>query len=166
MVVLRLRTGPFALGTAAQAASSRRRRRDGGGVPRLRPILGRQPRRQRAPGRPGPGAAAAPGHGTPRAAGRALRGQRGRPALHLFRSQLKDPKLATQAGAGPEADFGLHAGRRLQPRREACLTANTSIPVLRYQNYRLDSLRLDVGSDAGKLDYSPAPGPGRPGHHR
>ncbi|MGI4875115.1 MAG: translocation/assembly module TamB domain-containing protein [Janthinobacterium lividum] len=51
--------------------------------------------------------------------------------------------------------------RRLSPfvlagdysRAAARLTAQTSIPHLRYANYRLDSLRLDVGSNASKLDY-------------
>ncbi|MVN78009.1 hypothetical protein GO988_16890 [Hymenobacter sp. HMF4947] len=52
--------------------------------------------------------------------------------------------------------------RRLSPftlagdysRAAARLTANTSIPIIRYQNYRLDSLRLNVDSDPRKLDYA------------
>jgi len=38
-------------------------------------------------------------------------------------------------------------------RAAARLTAKTNIPVIRYQNYRLDSLRLDVGSDPQRLAY-------------
>ena len=38
-------------------------------------------------------------------------------------------------------------------RAQARLTAQTSIGLIRYQNYRLDSLRLDVGSDPRKLAY-------------
>ena len=39
-------------------------------------------------------------------------------------------------------------------RRAARLTAVTSIPIIRYQNYKLDSLRLNVDSDPQKLDYA------------
>ncbi|MGI4762982.1 MAG: translocation/assembly module TamB domain-containing protein [Janthinobacterium lividum] len=39
-------------------------------------------------------------------------------------------------------------------RAAARLTAKTSIQRIRYQNYRLDSLTLDVDSDARKLDYA------------
>lgn len=67
--------------------------------------------------------------------------------------QLKDATLATRLVPGL---------KRISPftvtgdysRQAARLTAISSIPVLRYNNYRLDSLRLDVGSDARKLDYS------------
>ena len=67
--------------------------------------------------------------------------------------QLKDPKLATQLVPGLKqiSPFTL-AGD--YSRRAARLTAVTSIPIVRYQNYRLDSLRLDVGSDPTKLDYA------------
>lgn len=52
--------------------------------------------------------------------------------------------------------------RRLSPftlagdysRAAARLTAKTSIPIIRYQNYRLDSLTLNVDSDPQKLDYA------------
>jgi translocation and assembly module TamB len=67
--------------------------------------------------------------------------------------QLKDPRLATKL---------LPDLKQISPftlagdysRRDARLTANTAIPVIRYLNYRLDSLKLAVGSDASKLDYS------------
>ena len=67
--------------------------------------------------------------------------------------QLKDPKLATKLVPGLKkiSPFTL-AGD--YSRRAARLTAVTSIPVIRYQNYTLDSLRLNVDSDPGKLDYS------------
>ncbi|WP_310397617.1 translocation/assembly module TamB domain-containing protein [Hymenobacter sp.] len=66
--------------------------------------------------------------------------------------RLKDVKLATKLVPGLKqiSPFTL-AGD--YSRQDARLTANTSIPVLIYNNYRLDSLRLDVGSDASKLDY-------------
>ena len=65
---------------------------------------------------------------------------------------LKDPKLATKLVPGLKqiSPFTL-AGD--YSRRAARLTATTSIPVIRYNNYSLDSLRLNVDSDAGKLDY-------------
>jgi translocation and assembly module TamB len=52
--------------------------------------------------------------------------------------------------------------RRLSPftlagdysRAAARLTAKTSIQRIRYQNYRLDSLTLDINSDPRKLDYA------------
>ncbi len=52
--------------------------------------------------------------------------------------------------------------RRLSPftlagdysRSAARLTAKTSIPLIRYQNYRIDSLTLNVDSDPQKLDYA------------
>jgi translocation and assembly module TamB len=52
--------------------------------------------------------------------------------------------------------------RRLSPftlagdynRAAARLTAQTNIPIIRYQNYRIDSLTLDVNSDPRKLDYA------------
>ncbi|MDB5235666.1 MAG: hypothetical protein JWR44_2659 [Hymenobacter sp.] len=67
--------------------------------------------------------------------------------------QLKDAKLATKLVTGLKriSPFTL-AGD--YSRQAARLTANTSIPILVYNNYRLDSLRLDVGSDPGKLDYA------------
>ena len=66
---------------------------------------------------------------------------------------LKDPKLATKLVAGLKeiSPFTL-AGE--YSRQQAKLTATTSIPVIRYQHYRLDSLNLNVGSDARKLDYA------------
>ncbi|MDB5271288.1 MAG: hypothetical protein JWP58_4328, partial [Hymenobacter sp.] len=67
--------------------------------------------------------------------------------------QLKDPKLATKLVPGLKkiSPFTL-AGD--YSRQAARLTANTNIPILRYQNYKLDSLRLNVDSDPAKLDYS------------
>ena len=67
--------------------------------------------------------------------------------------QLKDPKLATKLVPSIKqiSPFTL-AGD--YSRQAARLTANTSIPVIRYNNYRLDSLRLNVDSDASKLDYN------------
>jgi translocation and assembly module TamB len=66
--------------------------------------------------------------------------------------KLKDPTLATKLVPGLKkiSPFTL-AGD--YSRQAARLTAVTSIPVIRYQNYRLDSLRLNVGSDPAKLDY-------------
>ena len=67
--------------------------------------------------------------------------------------QLKDPKLATKLVPGLKqiSPFTL-AGD--YSRRAARLTAVTSIPIIRYQNYKLDSLRLNVDSDPQKLDYA------------
>ncbi len=67
--------------------------------------------------------------------------------------QLKDPTLATKLVKGLKkiSPFTL-AGD--YSRQAARLTAVTSIPVIRYENYKLDSLRLNVGSDPAKLDYS------------
>ena len=67
--------------------------------------------------------------------------------------KLKDPTLATKLVKGLKkiSPFTL-AGD--YSRQAARLTANTSIPVIRYENYRLDSLRLNVDSDPAKLDYS------------
>ncbi|MEL5996253.1 translocation/assembly module TamB domain-containing protein [Hymenobacter segetis] len=67
--------------------------------------------------------------------------------------QLKDPNLATKLVPGLKkiSPFTL-AGD--YSRQAARLTANTSIPVIRYNNYKLDSLRLNVDSDPAKLDYS------------
>ena len=67
--------------------------------------------------------------------------------------QLKDPKLATKLVPGLKkiSPFTL-AGD--YSRQAARLTATTSIPIIRYQNYKLDSLRLNVDSDPAKLDYS------------
>ena len=66
--------------------------------------------------------------------------------------QLKDPKLATKLVPGLKriSPFTL-AGD--YSRQAARLTATTSIPIIRYQNYKLDSLRLNVDSDPAKLDY-------------
>ena len=66
---------------------------------------------------------------------------------------LKDPTLATKLVKGLKkiSPFTL-AGD--YSRQAARLTAITSIPVIRYENYKLDSLRLNVGSDPRKLDYS------------
>ncbi|GAC1367827.1 MAG: translocation/assembly module TamB domain-containing protein [Hymenobacter sp.] len=67
--------------------------------------------------------------------------------------QLKDPRLATKLVPGLKkiSPFTL-AGD--YSRQAARLTAVTSIPLIRYNNYKLDSLRLNVGSDARKLDYA------------
>ena len=66
--------------------------------------------------------------------------------------QLKDPALATKLVPGLKkiSPFTL-AGD--YSRQAARLTATTSIPLLQYNNYRLDSLRLKVDSDPQKLDY-------------
>ncbi|MBF9223850.1 translocation/assembly module TamB domain-containing protein [Hymenobacter ruricola] len=66
--------------------------------------------------------------------------------------QLKDAKLATKLVKGLKriSPFTL-AGD--YSRQAARLTANTSIPVIVYNNFRLDSLRLNVDSDPAKLDY-------------
>ena len=66
--------------------------------------------------------------------------------------QLKDPKLATKLVPDLKqiSPFTL-AGE--YSRQAARLTATTSIPIIRYQNYKLDSLRLNIDSDASKLDY-------------
>ncbi|MBD2723154.1 translocation/assembly module TamB domain-containing protein [Hymenobacter sp. BT189] len=67
--------------------------------------------------------------------------------------KLKDPKLATKLVPGLKkiSPFTL-AGN--YSRQAARLTATTSIPLIQYNNYRLDSLRLNVDSDPGKLDYA------------
>jgi len=67
--------------------------------------------------------------------------------------QLKDPKLATKLVTGLKkiSPFTLTGD---YSRRDARLTATTSIPLIQYNNYKLDSLRLNVGSDASKLDYA------------
>lgn len=69
-----------------------------------------------------------------------------------YKVQLKDAKLATKLVPDLKeiSPFTL-AGD--YSRQDARLTAQTSIPVIRYANYWLDSLKLDVGSDASKLDY-------------
>ncbi|MBF9239245.1 translocation/assembly module TamB domain-containing protein [Hymenobacter sp. BT683] len=69
-----------------------------------------------------------------------------------YELQLKDAKLATKLVPGLKeiSPFTL-AGD--YSRQAAKLTANASIPVIRYENYRIDSLRLNVDSDASKLDY-------------
>ncbi|TPG65607.1 translocation/assembly module TamB [Hymenobacter nivis] len=66
---------------------------------------------------------------------------------------LKDPKLASKLVAGLKeiSPFTL-AGE--YSRQQAKLTAATNIPIIRYQNYRIDSLNLNVGSNAQKLDYA------------
>ena len=67
--------------------------------------------------------------------------------------RLKDTRLATKLVKGLKriSPFTLSGD---YDRQAARLTAVTSIPVIRYQNYRLDSLRLNVGSDPRKLDYA------------
>ena len=67
--------------------------------------------------------------------------------------QLKDPKLATKLVKDLKqiSPFTLSGD---YSRRAARLTATTSIPIIRYATYRIDSLRLEVGSDASKLDYA------------
>jgi hypothetical protein len=66
--------------------------------------------------------------------------------------QLKDARLASKLVPGLKriSPFTL-AGD--YSRRAARLTANANIPIIRYQNYRIDSLRLNVDSDPNKLDY-------------
>lgn len=66
--------------------------------------------------------------------------------------QLKDPKLATKLVPDLKeiSPFTLSGD---YSRQAARLTANTSIPVIRYANYRIDSLKLAVDSDPAKLDY-------------
>ncbi|WP_375417270.1 translocation/assembly module TamB domain-containing protein [uncultured Hymenobacter sp.] len=67
--------------------------------------------------------------------------------------KLKDTRLATKLVPGLTriSPFTL-AGD--YDRQAARLTAKTDIRIIRYQNYRLDSLRLDVNSDPRKLDYA------------
>ncbi len=69
-----------------------------------------------------------------------------------YELKLKNPALATKLVAGLKSisPFTL-AGE--YSRQQAKLTANTSIPLVRYQNYRLDSLRLAVDSNPQKLTY-------------
>jgi len=70
-----------------------------------------------------------------------------------YKVQLKDAKLATRLVPDLKeiSPFTL-AGD--YSRQDARLTAQTSIPVIRYANYRIDSLKLDVNSDASKLAYA------------
>ncbi len=67
--------------------------------------------------------------------------------------QLKDPRLARKLVPDLQqiSPFTL-AGE--YSRAAAKLTAATSIPVLRYGSYQLDSIRLNIDSDPQKLDYS------------
>jgi hypothetical protein len=69
-----------------------------------------------------------------------------------YKVQLKDAKLATRLVRDLKeiSPFTLSGD---YSRQAARLTAVTSIPVIRYANYRLDSLKLNVSSDASKLDY-------------
>ncbi|OGX88005.1 translocation/assembly module TamB domain-containing protein [Hymenobacter glacialis] len=66
--------------------------------------------------------------------------------------QLKDSKLATKLVPDLKeiSPFTLSGD---YSRQAARLTANTSIPVIRYAAYRIDSLKLAVDSDPSKLDY-------------
>ena len=66
--------------------------------------------------------------------------------------QLKDPRLATKLVKDLKeiSPFTLSGD---YSRQAARLTANTSIPIIRYANYRIDSLTLAVDSDPAKLDY-------------
>ncbi|WP_216679766.1 translocation/assembly module TamB domain-containing protein [Hymenobacter siberiensis] len=66
--------------------------------------------------------------------------------------QLKDPNLATKLVKDLKqiSPFTLSGD---YSRQAARLTANTSIPIIRYANYRIDSLKLAVDSDPSKLDY-------------
>ena len=66
---------------------------------------------------------------------------------------LKDPKLAAKLVPGLKeiSPFTLAGDYNRQAAR---LTANMSIPIIRYQHYRVDSLNLTVGSNAQKLDYA------------
>lgn len=67
--------------------------------------------------------------------------------------QVKNTRLLTKLVKGL---------RRISPftlagdysRAAARLTATTSIPLIRYQDYKLDSLTLNVGSNPQKLDYA------------
>ena len=70
-----------------------------------------------------------------------------------YEVKLKDATLATKLVPGLKeiSPFSL-AGD--YSRQAARLTAAGAIPRIRYQNYRLDSLRLAVTSDPNKLDYS------------
>jgi len=67
--------------------------------------------------------------------------------------QVKNTSLLTRLVAGLKriSPFTL-AGD--YSRAAARLTAQTSIPVVRYQNYKLDSVKLDVNSDPSKLNYA------------
>ncbi|WP_345233212.1 translocation/assembly module TamB domain-containing protein [Hymenobacter saemangeumensis] len=67
--------------------------------------------------------------------------------------RLRDPRLVTNLvpdlkSISPFTLAGAYDSRA------ASLTAQTSIPLIKYQTYVLDSLRLDVGSDPQKLDYA------------
>ncbi len=67
--------------------------------------------------------------------------------------RLKDPNLATKLVPGLKeiSPFDLNGE---YDRQAAKLTATTSIPVIRYNNYRLDSLNLNVNSNPQKLNYA------------
>ena len=66
--------------------------------------------------------------------------------------KLKDPKLAQRLVPGLK-QISAFAVAGEYSRAAARLTAATSIPVVRYQNYRLDSVRLNLDSNPQKLTY-------------
>ena len=67
--------------------------------------------------------------------------------------RVKQPRLLTRLVPGLKriSPFTL-AGN--YSRAQAQLTAKSDIRFIRYENYRLDSVKLDVNSDASKLDYA------------
>ncbi|TGE21339.1 hypothetical protein E5K00_13700 [Hymenobacter aquaticus] len=69
-----------------------------------------------------------------------------------FDANLKNPKIATQLVPGLKqiSPFKLTGS---YDSRAANLTVNSRIPLIVYDAYRLDSLRLNVSSDPQKLDY-------------
>jgi len=66
--------------------------------------------------------------------------------------RLRDPRLVTNLVPDLKSISPFTLAGEYDSRR-ASLTANTSIPLIKYQNYTLDSMRLAVGSDEQKLDY-------------
>ncbi len=66
--------------------------------------------------------------------------------------RLKDPRLA-QKLLPDLKEISAFALNGEYSRAQARLTANTSIPVIRYLNYRLDSVNLKVDSDPQRLTY-------------
>ncbi len=67
--------------------------------------------------------------------------------------QLKDPKLAQQLVPGLKKISAFDVAGDYS-RRAARLTLATRILLIRYQNYRLDSVQLNLDSDPQKLTYA------------
>ncbi|WP_143163979.1 translocation/assembly module TamB domain-containing protein [Hymenobacter daecheongensis] len=70
-----------------------------------------------------------------------------------FETNLKNPKIATQLVPGLKqiSPFKLTGS---YDSRAANLTVDSRIPLIKYEAYTLDSLRLSVKSDPQKLDYA------------